>query len=79
MLTEWGSKEDPKNANHKAAWFRDALVALSTKYRAVHAVVYFDERKMERGTVNDWRIDTSASSLSAFAQIAKSTYFGAAS
>jgi hypothetical protein len=79
MLTEWGSKEDPGNTNRKAAWFRDALRALSTSYRAIHAVVYFDERKVEHGTVNDWRIDTSAASLSAFAQIAKSSWFGAAS
>jgi hypothetical protein len=78
MLSEWGSKEDPSHPSRKAAWFRDALVALSTDYRAVHAVVYFDERKVERGTVNDWRIDTSALSLSAFAEIAKASWFDAA-
>ena len=75
MLTEWGTKEDPTRANRKASWFRDALTALSTQYQADHAVVYFDERKKEHGTVNDWRIDTSAASLSAFAEIAKAPWF----
>ncbi|HEX4492111.1 MAG TPA: hypothetical protein VH914_12965 [Acidimicrobiia bacterium] len=79
MLTEWGSKEDPNVPTRKAIWFRDALTALSQKYRAVHAVVYFDERKVEHGTINDWRIDTSTPSLSAFAQIAKASWFDVAS
>jgi hypothetical protein len=39
--------------------------------------VYFDEKKVERGTVNDWRIDTSAPSLAAFAQISKASWFDA--
>jgi hypothetical protein len=77
-LTEWGSKEDPADPNRKAEWLRDALAALSSTYRAVRAVVYFDERKVEHGTVNDWRIDTSATSLAAFAQIAKASWLGAA-
>ena len=75
MFTEWGSKEDPSVPNRKAAWFRDALSSLTTRYPAVHAVVYFDERKVEHGTVNDWRIDTSTVSLSAFAHIATAAYF----
>ena len=77
MLTEWGSKEDPAQPGRKAAWLRDALTALESKYRAVRAVVYFDERKLEHGTVNDWRIDTSPQSIAAFAEIARSPWFQA--
>jgi hypothetical protein len=77
MLTEWGSKEDPALPGHKAAWLRGALTALESKYQAVRAVVYFDERKVEHDTVNDWRIDTSSQSLAAFAEIAQSPWFKA--
>lgn len=69
-IAEWGSKEDPSDPARKAAWLHDALVALQTRFPEIKAVVYFDESKAERGVVNDWRIDTSAESLRAFAQIA---------
>jgi hypothetical protein len=59
-LAEWGSKEDPDDPNRKAAWLQQALGDLSTRYPVVKAVVYFDEEKHEDGTVNDWRIDTTA-------------------
>jgi len=74
-LAEWGSKEDPKDPERKAKWFEDALRDLSTKYRAVKAVVYFDEEKHENGTINDWRIDTSPASLDAFARIGRARWF----
>jgi hypothetical protein len=74
-LTEWGSKEDPLLPNHKAAWFRGALTSLESHYPAIHAVVYFDERKLEHRTVNDWRVDTSPASLAAFAEIAHAAWF----
>jgi beta-mannanase len=74
-LSEWGSKEDPDQPGRKAAWFAEALRDLRTQYRAVKAVVYFDEEKHERGTVNDWRIDTSDSSLRAFGEVARSKWF----
>jgi hypothetical protein len=77
MLSEWGSKEDPAQPGRKAAWFRSALTALQTKYPKIHAVVYFDEEKAEHGTVNDWRIDTSAPSLTAFAEISRAAWFRA--
>lgn len=76
-LTEWGSKEDPGEANRKAAWFRDALAQLQTKYRGIRAVVYFDEQKFERATVNDWRVDTGRPSLAAFAEISRAAWFRA--
>jgi hypothetical protein len=74
-FSEWGSKEDPDDPGRKAAWFHEALATLRTQYPDVKAVVYFDERKEERGTVNDWRIDTSSDSLAAFAAIANDPYF----
>ena len=75
MLSEWGSKEDPADPGRKAAWMHDAADQLRRRYRAIKAVVYFDEQKHERGTVNDWRIDTSPESLAAFASIAGDDWF----
>jgi hypothetical protein len=74
-LAEWGSKEDPKDPERKAQWFDEALHDLETKYRAVKAVVYFDEEKHERGTVYDWRIDTSQPSVRAFAHMGQAPWF----
>jgi hypothetical protein len=74
-LTEWGTKEDPNQPNRKAAWFRDATSNLESNYQAIRAVVYFDERKHERGIVNDWRVDTSPASLAAFAEVAHAAWF----
>jgi len=76
-FVEWGTKEDATQVNRKAMWFRAALDVLDSRYKDVRAVVYFDERKHERGTINDWRIDTSPTSLSAFAEVAKSPWFRA--
>ena len=75
MLSEWGSKEDPSRPGRKAAWLRDAADRLRHDYPDIKAVVYFDEAKHERGTVNDWRIDTSPRSLAAFAAIARDRWF----
>jgi hypothetical protein len=74
-LAEWGSKEDAHDPQHKAEWLREALKDLQTKYRQIKAVVYFDEKKYEDNTVNDWRIDTSTPSSRAFAEIARSRWF----
>jgi hypothetical protein len=74
-LAEWGSKEDPSKPGRKAQWLRNALHDLEAKYRAIKAVVYFDEQKHENGTINDWRVDSSSTSLSAFAAITRSSWF----
>jgi beta-mannanase len=74
-FSEWGTKEDPNDPNRKAQWLHDALDALKSDFTEVKAVVYFDERKEERGDVNDWRIDTSQNSLDAFRAIAADPYF----
>ncbi len=77
-LAEWGSKEDPDDPGRKARWFRNALRDLRADFPHVRAVVYFDERKEEvDGTVNDWRVDTSESSLGGFIEIAQDPYFEA--
>jgi hypothetical protein len=75
MLAEWGSKEDPATPGRKAAWIAAAVQDLRTRFARVRAAVYFDEQKHERGEVNDWRIDTSAGSLSAFVALARSPWF----
>jgi hypothetical protein len=75
MMVEWGSKEDPERPDRKAAWLLDALVQLRERYPKIRAAVYFDEEKHERGTVNDWRTDTSPAALTAFAALGHSRWF----
>ena len=75
MLPEWGTKEDRRSPGRKAAWITDAGHLLATTFSAVHAVVYFDERKVEHATVNDWRIDTSPSAQQAFAVLGTQPWF----
>jgi hypothetical protein len=77
-LAEWGSKEDPQDAQRKGEWLHEALRDLQRDYRQIKAVVYFDEEKHEQGTVNDWRIDTGGvdgPTLAAFREIARAKYF----
>jgi hypothetical protein len=77
-LAEWASKEDSAAPGRKGEWLREALDLLQSRYRQVKAVVYFDEEKYERGTVNDWRIDTSQTALAAFAELARAEWFAVA-
>ncbi len=75
MMVEWGTKEDPNSPNRKAGWLLDALERLRSRFPEIRAAVYFDEEKYERGTVNDWRTDTSTSSLTAFAGLGHARWF----
>jgi hypothetical protein len=75
MLTEWGTREDPNDPGRKAGWYHHAAADLRHRFPEIRAVVYFDERKAERGTVNDWRIDTSPAALAAFREIASGGWF----
>jgi beta-mannanase len=66
MLSEYGSREMPGNANAKADWFKGIVPALK-RMPNLKAVVYFHNG----GTASvgcDWRIDTSAQARAAFAQ-----------
>jgi putative cell wall-binding protein len=65
VLAEWGTEEDPAVPGRKAAWFTEALATLLT-WPEVKAVVYFNN--VADGY--DWTIDTSPTSLAAFASMA---------
>lgn len=70
MIGETAAVEGPTPAA-KAAWIADAHRALTTRFPAVAAVVWFDARK----GAFDWRIDSSPAALAAFRALAADPYF----
>jgi hypothetical protein len=72
MIGETATVEGPTPAA-KAAWIADAQRAVTTRFPAVAAVVWFDARKAPF----DWRIDSSPAALAAFRALATDPYFGA--
>jgi Glycosyl hydrolase family 26 len=70
MAGEIGTVEG--SSGQKAAWLRDMLQQLKTKYTAMKAIVYFDSYD-DRGY--NWYLDSSTSSYNAFKEIARDPYF----
>jgi hypothetical protein len=70
MIAESASVED---GGSKSEWIRDAGAWIKT-HRAVKALIWFDTNRSSSGI--DWRIDSSQSSLGAFATLANDPYFG---
>jgi hypothetical protein len=68
VLAEWGSAEDPALPGRKAQWLHDAAATLAG-WPQIKAVAYFD-----RVGTCDWRITTSATSATAFAEVARSAW-----
>jgi hypothetical protein len=62
--------------NQKADWVNAARTAIQTDFPAVAAVNYFNSWGNDNsGNYRDWRMDTSSSSLSAFASMGSDPYF----
>ena len=61
MIGEFASSE---SGGSKAAWFTDALSKITTAYRRIRAIVYFEVSAAGM----DWPIETSSSAQAAFAK-----------
>ena len=72
VLAEWGTAEDPAVPNAKADWITAAGVSMAS-WTQLHATSYFDEP----GSC-DWSLETSASSMNAFATLSHTTNANAA-
>lgn len=70
LVGEWGSIEDPQVPGRKAAWIRDAAETLKS-WPEVRAVAYFNAAP---GGC-PWWLDSSPSSLEAFAQMGRDPHF----
>jgi hypothetical protein len=69
ILTEVSSSEVGGN---KAAWIREGFLhTIPQSFPRVNAVVWFDRNQEE-----DWRIDSSASSLAAYREVVASSIYG---
>jgi hypothetical protein len=68
LVAEYGVQE--RAPGEKAAWFAAARDTLATRFTNIRAVVYFDTLRDY-----DWRVRTSASSLSAFGAMGRDPHF----
>jgi hypothetical protein len=68
VLAEWGSVEDPANPGRKAAWIRDAM-SMAKAWPQLRGMSYLDAH----GSC-PWWIDSSRSSLDAFAAAGDDAY-----
>jgi hypothetical protein len=71
-LTEWASWDDPAAPGHKAQWIDEANVLFAQPaYAQFVGVSYFNSGAINADFVNcQWWVDTSASSLASFANMA---------
>lgn len=76
MIGETGAQEG--SAGQKAAWIAGMRESLKTEFPAVRSLVYFDAiGGSHQGGSFDWRVETSASSLQAFVDLAQDPWFTA--
>jgi glycosyl hydrolase family 26 len=74
MAGETGAQEGTPGA--KAQWLLDIGTTVPSRYPAFKAVVYFSAISSSRqGGTFDWRLNSTASALSAFAQLSNEPYF----
>jgi hypothetical protein len=76
MIGEYGVVED--GPGDKAAWMDAARDTLKNRFPAVAAVVYFHSLRERDGFTYDWRMDTSPSSMTAFAAMGADPWFNPA-
>jgi PKD domain/Glycosyl hydrolase family 26 len=72
VVAEWGSEEDPNQADHKAAWITAAGQTMEG-WPQIKAASYFDATGDIAGC--DFSLTTSASAAQAFAQLGQQAYF----
>jgi len=73
-LAEWATVEDPARPGRKAQWIRDAQALFKrADYAQFHGVSYFDSYKKASCP---WPVETSASSLDAFADMGADPFYG---
>jgi mannan endo-1,4-beta-mannosidase len=72
VVSEFASVE---NGGNKAEWIGDAYRQFEMRYDVVRAVVYYNKREWQHGTIQDWRITTSPESLRAYRAAVGSTYY----
>jgi hypothetical protein len=74
VVAEWGSVEDPNVSGRKGRWFLNARAKIKTELPEIRAMTYYDI-DVTRFEGNNFRLDTSASSLRAFCRLASDPFF----
>jgi hypothetical protein len=75
MVGETGTNEDPNVPRHKGEWFVAARDAIKARFPGLMALVYVDQDISSVEAGNNWRLDTSRSSLNGFRALARDWYF----
>jgi hypothetical protein len=73
MIGEWASTEDPDVPGRKADWITDAAATLKT-WPQIKVISWFD-MGIEFGSQCDWWVDSTPSSLAAYAAMGADPYF----
>jgi Glycosyl hydrolase family 26/Bacterial Ig domain len=74
MIAETGSVEDPSMPGRKGQWFLNALASIKNDFPHLKAFMYSDFDTSASDGEN-WRLDTSQSSLEDFRTLARDPYF----
>lgn len=72
MITEIASVG---NGGNKAAWLATTFRRIRTAHPEVKAVIYYDAKEYSHKHTQDWRINSSKSSLSAYRKAVSPSYF----
>jgi endoglucanase len=72
MITEIASVE---KGGDKPAWLTDMFRRIRTAHPEVRAVIYYDARQSQDGSTQDWRINSTTRSLTAYRAAIHSSYY----
>ena len=72
VISEFGSVD---NGGDKGAWMLDAYAKIATQHPEVKAVIYYDKLEKLPTSQQDWRIESSASSLSGYRAAVSGDHF----
>ena len=75
MVAEYGVLEDPSVPGRKAQWLTDAATTLQTTMTQFQAALYFDTTMTKGGITYKWDLDSSQTSLDAWAAMGQGSYF----
>jgi hypothetical protein len=74
MVSEYGSLEDVADPGRKGVWHQETRKAVKDRFPGLYALVYFD-MDLRQTEGENWRLDSSRSSLDGFKALAEDPYF----
>ncbi len=75
MAAEYGVLEDPAVPGRKGAWYDDMRAKVKTNFPLIQGVIAWDTINVKNGLTYDWRVDSTANSLTHWKAMGADTYF----